>query len=560
MWLLFIFAGLLGAAGYAVFPTTVLGGDNAEWVTLSVVGGVAHPPGYPLYSAWLRLAGWLSPRGSAPPTVAAVATFVTYLAALFTLHLAQLRLRVRSEVSLGVVALVGASPLVFSLGTHAEVFAPLLMQAAILLWAAVTQRALVFGLVMGLGAAHHHSLILLGPLVLLLLGTRRAWVRLLAGSALGLLGAATAYAWLAGQSELPLTSALIFRRLTSVRDVIQHVMRSDYGSLQLFSAANQGAGAWVSPLAHLPGLIGSFLDATLVLPLYWLLKVKKGKESLALWLCVLCSGPVFFALFNAPPNEYTSLFTERFVALPLFMSAPLLALGAQATVEAKHERRLPQQSLSNLALLVLVLQLARAVPQARSHHQDDTEAVARHMLHSLPENAVAIARGDQHVFGIYYVQKVAHERTDVVATGLEAYHIQAHADALNQRLQKRAFTVGGNLSQTLTALPDRHVYFTASLLAKVPSLPCGMMAQVRIKPEVTVNDLGACEAEFQAAIAAHPPLQGFANEPSGWGGLNADDVGQVWLALSRGWSELDEPMHALRCEQQAWLYAPWLAW
>src|SRR5438552_1309526 len=42
----------------ALYTTTatryVLGGDNAEFVALAADGGVAHPPGYPLYVLYLR--------------------------------------------------------------------------------------------------------------------------------------------------------------------------------------------------------------------------------------------------------------------------------------------------------------------------------------------------------------------------------------------------------------------------------------------------------------------------------------------------------------------------
>src|SRR5690348_12022087 len=78
---------LVAAAVYLwIAPPHITGGDNAEYVTLGTIGGVAHPSGYPLYLLWLRAMSWL-PAGS-PAHATAIATCVLGVAQLLVLHAA----------------------------------------------------------------------------------------------------------------------------------------------------------------------------------------------------------------------------------------------------------------------------------------------------------------------------------------------------------------------------------------------------------------------------------------------------------------------------------------
>ena len=70
--------GLLSLVILAIYlwlaPSFISDGDNAEFSTLSVTGGVAHPPGYPLYVLYLRAMSWLP--GSSGAHTAALATAI----------------------------------------------------------------------------------------------------------------------------------------------------------------------------------------------------------------------------------------------------------------------------------------------------------------------------------------------------------------------------------------------------------------------------------------------------------------------------------------------------
>ncbi|CAM2116425.1 unnamed protein product [Caretta caretta] len=62
------FAGALGAAVAAAYvatlPPSVPGGDSGELITAAYELGVAHPPGYPLFTLLAKLVIGLFPFGS----------------------------------------------------------------------------------------------------------------------------------------------------------------------------------------------------------------------------------------------------------------------------------------------------------------------------------------------------------------------------------------------------------------------------------------------------------------------------------------------------------------
>jgi hypothetical protein len=112
----------LAATYVATASRYVLGGDTGEFVTVAFDGGVAHPPGYPLYILWLRLFSWIP--ASSPAHAASIATALAATLSLVVLS--------RSVVAWGgseagaalAVALYGGSGLAMSLATCPEVFAP----------------------------------------------------------------------------------------------------------------------------------------------------------------------------------------------------------------------------------------------------------------------------------------------------------------------------------------------------------------------------------------------------------------------------------------------------
>src|SRR5688572_15624716 len=148
------------------------GGDGGEFAALFVRGGVAHPPGYPLFVLYLRAWSWL-PLAE-PAHAAAIATSVLGVLAAFLLFRASCAFGASERSSALMVAIFAGSPLTWKLATYPEVFIGNVVIALAIVWLAspmpplrgAVRAASLAGLA-GLGLAHHHTIVLLAPLGLL---------------------------------------------------------------------------------------------------------------------------------------------------------------------------------------------------------------------------------------------------------------------------------------------------------------------------------------------------------------------------------------------------------
>ncbi len=165
-------AALVAYLGFAC--PFVLGGDQGEFTALFTLGGVAHPPGYPLWTLLLRAMSWMP--GSNPSLAAARATAVVGAIAVGVLFAACRSWRASRGASVVACVVYAFAPLTWIYATQAEVFALNALLCSALL--AVTgpectlrgeRRIVPAGLVVGLGLSHHPTFLAMGPIAILAL-------------------------------------------------------------------------------------------------------------------------------------------------------------------------------------------------------------------------------------------------------------------------------------------------------------------------------------------------------------------------------------------------------
>ena len=386
----------------------VVDGDNAEFSTLSITGGIAHPSGYPLFVLWLRAWSWLP---GTPAHAAALATALLGATTILVLHAACRAWGARPAAATAACAIFAGAPVFLRLATEAEVFVPSALLVSAVLWLAAAagpvrgqRRAAALGLVAGLALSIHLTCVFVAPIGIL--GVVRGAREGRAGAAiavalLGLVVGLSPYLYAFVAPDTPASWG-------TVRDVgalVRHFRRADYGSLELVAhgaraPATATIGAMLVTIArawlYLPALAG-------VAMLGYRIARPAGETRWAwalLALSWLVAGPIFVARFDAAPEGIGLYIEQRFHLLP----ALLLAIPIAAVL------RLPDRLAPLVATAGLALSVLLSLPRVASVHTPALQRFARNVLASLPEKSVAIVGTDAFYYALVYEQTVTPDR------------------------------------------------------------------------------------------------------------------------------------------------------
>lgn len=400
--------------------------DAGELAVQAFRLGIAHPPGYPLYA--LAGKGWLTilPWGNPAYRLNAGSAFCVGLA-MAVLCATGLKLgaaffedserpgRYRISCFLFTIAL-GASPAIWNQAVVSEVFAGHLLLSACLLHALVGRGGkgappfYLFFLLLGLGLGNQQTLVLFLPGALALsiaenpLETPR-W-KFYAGCAFFFLLGSAVYAY------LPIRAAqnppLNFGNIDSWNRWVRHVLRSDYGSLQLSADSSHfRLSDWREQIQTL--FSASLPWAGLLAPAGAIcLAGRSPKMAVFLLLGYLLSGPAFLALARMTPSPDTAQILERFFGQPLLFQA-LLTLAALAWSLSKWPNWFVPALLVILALSSLWENTALCDRRRVTLTRDWGADILRH----LPSGSILTAGGDTTIASILYLQETEGVRPDV---------------------------------------------------------------------------------------------------------------------------------------------------
>jgi hypothetical protein len=551
-------------AAYLVFASPyVLGGDAAEFAALAARGGVAHPPGYPLFTLILRA---LSAAVSSSPVLGAarVTAMIGALAA-GVLYLACRSWGCSPEASLVAVTLYGSSPLAWLYATQVEVFTLNALLCASLVALAGTRSPLrgsarlsALAVVFGLGLSHHHTILALAPIGLLGVvrgmrecppGADRARTALFAAGALAL-GLST-YVYLLWASRHP-EGRWVWGGPMSLPDLVHHFERAEYW---VQNAADPRVPApavqWAALAQSMErGLLGVGVP---VVALGFASALVDGHRrgadrwgAAALVASLMLAGPVLLAVLVARPVGIYAVIIARFYQLPLMLASLGFAWGADVVLSAAGPR--VGRPVAWVAAVAIAIFAGTHVPdELREANRPTVEQYLRNTLAELPPDAVVVGTGDHRCFGFFYVQTVLGQRTDVVYVEAGLLHDGWYRDRIARALGEPSVSDAAPALIAALLQRGRPVFVTDSMNVLVPpglaTYALGTVVRV-LPPGEAPPDPQALETMNLAMAHSFVRERSAPADPWGWSGDVDATYARPWIELSRAFSARGMPDQA----------------
>jgi lipoprotein signal peptidase len=402
---------------------TVQGGDAAEFGLIGLMGGVPHPPGYPVYAVIARLFGLLPIN---PPFLRiSLASALCGAAAVFVVQRVGWRLTRNPWAAFGAAMAFALAPLHWRLSGIPEVFSlhALLVALAMLftirlVTAAKEERpreAIALGLIAGLGLANHLTMVLAAPLFLGSLvhvfknDGRQAGLRVLglmtAATLVGLLPYFLLVPWAHADAE----KALIWGKTGTLRGLIHHVLRREYGTFSLHADKRLESVFGTAYIVRaMKALVEGYAYLFFLAGLVGVAVVVRARKAagIVLLLCLFLAGVVFPSLITFPENYVTIEVAERFFIMPLVLFAPFVAWGLAAAFQR-------YASLRFVLPVALVLGGAAGWHQASWRRDTILHQYVSAIVQNVPPNAVIIGQGDSLLTAMEWRRIVLGVRPDV---------------------------------------------------------------------------------------------------------------------------------------------------
>ncbi len=423
-----LIAALVFGSTAALYFTTAgptLGGgfDSAEFQHAAYSLGIAHPTGYPLYLVLGKIFTTLVPVGNVAYRMNVLSALLGAGAALFFFLNAHL-LTGRLVSSLAATAVYVTNVGVWrQSGVASNYPLNLLLIGALvytlLVWSERRVPLAVPGLVLGFGLAHHRSILVLLPCIILLLILSRSNERLVRE---GWMAAVATVAPLLFYLYLPLFGNGSPWYSNTLPVFVSYVTGGDAGSYVRLSAellAGAAAALWAFLFSSFSypgaGLIG--LGAISLAPRTGPWKTPLKVRSSVLFLALATVLMIAFALFFDSEQD-------RYFSLPFLFLSLWLAIGA-AAIENLIEGRIPGRWTRPLARCVFALALALLViVPFRDHYREadwsayDREYKQADEIFTLPLPRSAIIVGDwRQLNDMRYMQRVEARRQDLSLVG-----------------------------------------------------------------------------------------------------------------------------------------------
>jgi hypothetical protein len=419
----------------ATLAPSVVGGDSGELTAAAVLGGVPHPPGFPVFAILARLFAAL-PFGPCVAWRVNLLSAVSTAAAAGVLCAVAQRLSGSMAAGFLAAALFGTNPIVWHNATAAEVFGLNAFFVALALWLwqrierqPTSHRVFALCLASGLAMGNHHTFVFVGvPLLLRSWWVARRELRargVVVGLGCGLLGLLPyAYLMIASSSRAPLS----WGDQSTIGGLFSHFLRRDYGTFGMGHASATSsvfleAGTFLPTLYQMLGgalrrllFVGPLLAA---IGLLWPARNRRQRTAVRIVLGIFLGYTLLFAglsnLSTAHPL-YRAVLSRFFIQSDLLL-ALAAGLGFSALFSRMRARGLWAHWLPGLALSLCLLTFPVGVAanaQAGQRHNTVLRDFVAAAFAAVPPNAIVITMGDHLSGAVFYLHEVEKLRPDTI--------------------------------------------------------------------------------------------------------------------------------------------------
>ncbi len=447
---------------YIIFTNDhLVGADSGEMIAASFNLGIAHPPGYPLYILLGKLFSLISPFDSIIYTYNLFST-LCFLAAIIVLYKGLRLVDIQPPAILTGGCFYIFSPISIRWLTGAEVFSLHILICSIGIYLTLftisknkfhpATRGL--GLVAGLGAANHHSIVFLLPGFFLVYGYY--WLKLPGNRA-----RVRELIWLAGAFLLglacylqPLISSWLFTNPVSalgisvhnLQELIDLFLRRLYGTFSLTAGndPNLVATHWLNRYL-VTGLFSSqgLTIFSGVLVIWQVLRTLACRFSLrdTTFLVWFLSSLCFFLMVNAPArNGFEEEILVRMYLMPNLVATLLTILALDRllpALQAGGYGKYGRQVALFAPIAILVITVSNGARQTSYDTVDIELQAGRDILAGCSPGSMLILNTDSRIFSTFYLQEVEGFRRDVVCLAWPMVKTKAYQSYLASRFGNR---------------------------------------------------------------------------------------------------------------------------
>jgi tetratricopeptide (TPR) repeat protein len=401
---------------------TITTDDSGELSGAGATLGIAHSPGYPLYSILGRVFTSVIPCGNLSYRMNILSSFFVSLAAVLV-YVITLHMTGQAAVGLMTALIFAVLPDVWRMAVTTEVYGVSLFTAALVLFMLLTikfssKMLYVLSLIYALGIASHYNLLFLMPALIYWLFVNRYKLKFtdLIFSFLFFLLGLSVFLYLPLRSVAqPLYD---WEDPQTLERFWQVVARLRYGSLNLaqgglpplaigriigkilFFFKNISQNITVAGL--IVGLAGSFKGG-----IGTGIKKEVRDKLVILWLVVLFAGPGFIIMANVSLDKSAIDLLKRFMHLPMLAWSVIFGFGLARLCKKA-------QFLVYTVLIVLLYIFFGNYNEISCRRQYVVYDYGKNILRSLPPDAMLFSdRADEMEFALSYLLYAEGQRSDL---------------------------------------------------------------------------------------------------------------------------------------------------